>query len=863
MKRFLLLTVSLTSFLATQAQPWSPEKVGSRKLEDIIAAQTATRKANDDKGEVLNGGKVRKEGKHYHFDRWVWHWQSHLDENGELASPVRNFEAWQRYQQSQRALPKAKTTNMSQWSFIGPSSSPGGYNGIGRINDVGFHPTDSNIFIVATAGGGAWRTVNGGQTWTCLTDHLPVLGTSDIDYNPLNPNTIFLCTGDKDASDTYSIGVLKSTDGGITWNTTGIQFKRSDLRLTNSLVINPLDTNSLTLATSVGIHKSHDGGQTWTQVANGHFKELLYNPADTNYMYAARSSSGAIWRSTNGGASWQQIIAIPNSSRVSIAATPADPTVVKAVFADASDGGLLGIYSSTDTGASFTKIFGDANDCGSNILSGSAILNANSCSGQGWYDLAIAISPLNPNHVYVGGINTYRSLDGGTNWSILNQWVMSSSLPGVKVVHADKHKLSFNPLMPDVLFECNDGGIYKSYGPNLWYDLSNGLQITQFYRIAGSDLASFVIAGSQDNGTKRVTFTGGSNELTGGDGMDCQIDYNDPNVFYTSSQYGNFRRTRNNGGNFTNISNNIPGDPTGAWVTPLILHPQDPSFLLVGYQHVFFSQNQGDSWTDISPNFPTSANITRLSMTPQDANRIYALMNAQVRYTRDFGNNWSILPLGYSGSITDILADPTDTTKLYVTFGGYGATKVAQYQFGTGWSKLQDSLPDVPVQCIAFDTANGTMYVGTDIGVFYRDPSMTSWAAYNSGLPAIEVTDISINYATNELWAATYGRGVWKSPKHTSATGVANLPLALNVITISPNPSKGVFTVATDNSSLKDQPVNIRIISHTGAVVANTTGKFDGSGKMQIDGSQLAKGTYVVEIQTRGAVAARAKVVML
>src|SRR5690606_37859963 len=120
-----------------------------------------------------------------------------------------------------------------------------------------------------------------------------------------------------------------------------------------------------------------------------------------------------------------------------------------------------------------------------------------------------------------------------------------------------------------------------------------------------------------------------------------------------------------------------------------------------------------------------------------------------------------------------------------------------------------------------------TLYIGTDLGVFYKDPSMAHWEAFNNGLPVIEVTDLSINYATNELWAATYGRGVWKSPKHTTPAGVPSLPLALDVINVSPNPNKGQCTISTANNKLVNQKVSVRIISYSGTNILHVESKFD------------------------------------
>lgn len=861
MKKILLLSVAIACAQVLNAQSWAPQDK-PQKLEKIIAtyeqSNVSKQTEDEDENESFENGEPEKEGKHYHFDRWTWYWQNHLDENGYLASPAHTFEEWQKFSQKQQARKYFKTTNQAQWSFVGPLTTPGGYNGIGRINSIGFHPTDSNTFIVATAGGGAWRTTNGGLTWSSLTDNLPLLGVSDVDYNPLNPNTIYMCTGDRDASDTYSIGVLKSTDGGNTWNTTGLQYNRSDLKLTNCLVINPLDTNSLTLATSAGIMKSYDGGQTWTTKALGNYKQVVYNPADTNIIYA---TSSAITRSDDGGQTWHNVLIVLGSVRAAVAVTPAAPNIVKAVVAD-NNNGLAGIYTSSDTGKTFTKVYGF--DCTQNILNNSPSLNVNTCDGQGWYDLAIALSPIDSNKIYVGGVNTWESSNGGYNWNIVAQW--KASLPGIKVVHADKHFLSFHPLMPDVLFECNDGGIYKSYNPAsyLWTDLSNGLGITQFYRLATSDLASFVIAGAQDNGSKKVTFGGASDELTGGDGMDCQIDYSDPTTFYTSSQYGSFSRTNNNGASFTNIRNNIPGQPDGAWITPLVIDAQVSSIIYAGYKHIYISGNQGDTWADISPNLP-SVNINRLGVTVNDPNVVYAVQGNSIRYTMDQGTtNWGLVPSGFSGVISDLLVDPANKNHIWVTYSGFGARKVAEYTIGGTWAKFDDSLPNIPVQCITIDTFDRTMYIGTDIGVFYRTPTMTGWEPYTMDLPVIEVTDLSINYTTNEIWASTYGRGIWKSPKFQGVgTAINNVPLAFDVISIAPNPNKGEFSVITTNKALIDQTVNVRIVSFTGATALQTQGRFDASGRLPLNASNLARGTYIVEVTQNGSTLARTKMIVL
>lgn len=859
------------------AQPMQKREISSPvKLSELIEEYKRTSRPVSREEQEKDAKERNGEGRDYHFDRWVWYWQNHLDENGYLVSPVKTWQEWQAWKEKKSRATAKTTTNSSDWKFHGPSASGGGYEGIGRINTIAFHPTDSNTFIAGSAGGGAWRTTNGGMTWTSITDQLPVLGVSDIDYNPKNPDVLYLCTGDRDASDTYSIGVLKSTDGGATWNATGLVWSVNQFRLTTDLLINPVDTASLVLATSQGIYRSFNGGAAWTLVKSGSYRQLLYHPTDTAIVYATGSdgSGEQIFRSGDGGTTWAQVSNLTNVIRVKVAVTPADPLMVKAVAASNMNLGLEGIYSSSDAGLSFTPVLTDPS-CDNNILGHSPTLQPGNCGGQGWYDLCIAISPVDANRVFVGGVNTWQSTDGGSTWTILNQWY--NNLPGIKVVHADKHYMAFNPIQAFTLYECNDGGLYRTANPQsqLWTDLTNGMGITQFYRNAVSNNASFVLGGSQDNGTKGLEIgTGVALAVTGGDGMNCEIDPVDPEIFYGSTQYGNIRRFAPPGaGGDAVISDNIPGNPFGEWITPYLIHPANPSVLLAGYQEIYLSADRGDNWVSVAPSVGT-ASLYRLVAAGNDPtvstseSYIYALYNNNtLRYTTDAGSSWSSLS-GAGSSMTDIAVDPKDSTHIWATNGGYSAnTKVSERRLGEPfWTSRSTGLPNVPVLCIVIDSSNGTLYVGTDIGVFFRDTSMTQWEAYNTGLPSTEVTDLGINYTTNEIWASTYGRGMWYSPRHlpgTPPTSIGQSPLALDVIRISPNPSNGSFSVQTSQPGFIGQQVSMRLVDISGRTVWQEKGAFDGNGNLNVHAGSTARGTYFFEVISAKGAIARAKMILM
>lgn len=862
MKNLVLFSTFLLSTFTIQAQPWLQHSNQPQKLEDIIKAyqNTTSVQAGEDEEEMENGD-VRSEGKNYHFERWVWYWNQHLDENGYMVSPMKTVEEWNNYKATHNTLNKNTVTNESQWTFDGPSHSPGGGRGIGRIQVVDFHPTDINTFIVGTAGGGAWRTEDAGLTWTSLIDNLPILGVSDVDYNPLNPNTIYICTGDRDGNDNFSIGVYKSTDGGSTWNPTNLQYTMNAQKEVNSLLINPLDTNSLTLATGDGLYKSYDAGMSWQLKATGEYKDIKYCPGDTSIIYGAVNTGGSynIFRSADGGSTWTQVTLLSGSSRIALAVTPQNPAIVKAIASNSNPNyGLLGIFSSSDTGKTFTMVY-NPTSCNKNILANSPSPNNNSCDGQGWYDLCIAINPLDSNKLYAGGVNTYSSSNGGTSWQVVNQW--QGGAPGAQVVHADKHFLIFQPNNPSTIFECNDGGIYKSINGTLWTDLTNGLGITQFYRNSVADAANFVIGGAQDNGSKKLDFSGSSTELTGGDGMDCQIDYDNPSTFYTSSQYGSFSRTVNGGTNFSGITNSLP---QGNWTSPILIDPSTHTTIFVGLDHLYMSTNQGGSWTDLTPTL-SSTLINRIAKTPLDPNMIFIQYGTtNMRYSTDMGTTWLAPSLGYSGAISDIKFDPFDKNRIWVTYSGYTTAKVTTYKIGSGWTAKNDSLPNIPIKCIVIDSSNGTKYIGTEIGVFYRDTTMTGWALYNNGLPTVQVTDLGINYATNEVWAATFGRGMWKSPRHIVVpNGISNIPYAIDVIAVAPNPNKGSFKILTSNQALIGQKVTVDLISFSGSKVLSVDGVFDASGKLSINANNIARGTYIVDVNKGNMIFARTKMIVL
>jgi photosystem II stability/assembly factor-like uncharacterized protein len=652
---------------------------------------------------------------------------------------------------------------------MGPSGSAGGYAGVGRINCVEFHPTNNNHYWIGAPAGGLWVTTNNGSSWTCLTDFNNVLGISDIVVPPdfATSNTIYIATGDKNGQDNYSVGVLKSTDGGLTWNPTGLSYTINQLRLVFRLLMDPNDSQTIIAATSSGVFKTTDGGATWnTQLSGFNFVDLEYKPGDFNTLYGS-TGGGAVHYSTNGGQNWNSGLTT-GASRTEITVSPAQPNWVYAVVS-ASNNGLFGVYKSTDSGQTFTRVFNGATS-GNNLL---GWYNGGDSGGQGWYDLAIAVSPTDANTLLVGGVNTWRSTNGGTSWSLVNHWYGGYSKPAV---HADKHMLRYRS--NGDLFELNDGGIYISANNGTsWTDKTNGLVISQMYKLSNSVAdPGEVITGLQDNGTKLIRNSSWS-DVKGGDGMECLIDYSNPLIQYGSYVYGQISKTTNRWGSSTEIQPAAAGE--GAWVTPYIIDPVEPATLYAGYADVWKTTNRGSSWTKIST-MNTSAKLRSMAIAPSNTQVIYVADNGTIWKTVNGGTNWTVItgsiPSG-SANITSIAVKATDPQTVWVSLSGYNQHGVYQTtNGGTSWSNISSGLPQIPMYSVVQNkqiSAENQLYVGSELGVYFKKGT-DDWILYNTNLPNVKIGELEIFYTTNpaesKLRAATYGRGLWQSPVFYSMT---------------------------------------------------------------------------------------------
>ena len=664
--------------------------------------------------------------------------------------------------------------DLGQWKPLGPFNGPS-LGGIGRVNRITFDPQNNNIIWIATPAGGLWKSTDGGQSWTTNTDKLTNLGISDIVIHPTNSNIMYIGTGDRDGGDTYSFGVLKSIDGGNTWAPSGLTHVLTQQARINDLYMHPTNPDTLIACTNGGMFRTTDAGVTWTTIKNGGYNEIVQKPGNPNVLYVSTrgGTSNRIYKSTDNGQTWTMLSSsvLPGSSRrIELAVTDADSNYVYALYGNTSNG-FGGLYRSTNDGASWTTQATSPNLLGWQT-------SGNDAGGQAWYDLALAVSPDDKDEIYVGGVNIWKSGNGGVSWSLAAHWYGGGGAP---YVHADIHDLEFKPNSNE-LFAGTDGGVYRDK-PNQhsWDALNNGLNITQYYKFSNSlSDTTHIVAGAQDNGTHYLR-NSGWDDIYGGDGMDCAIDTKNPNTVYVSVYYGDFDKSTNGGYSY-GASFNLPPSGTGNWVTPFLMDPNHPDTLYAGFSSIWRSFNGGASFTSLNSS-TGGGNVDVLAIAPENSNVIFA-GNAHRSYiSTNYGTSWSQMNHGGGRSVSGIAAAHDNPDHIIVTKSGYTATdKVYEStDGGSTFTNISNGLPNVPVNCVVIEnnSIHGT-YIGTDIGVFYKDDNNPAWSSFNYNLPNVIVTELEINYINNKLRSATYGRGVWESPLYgdlVPPTAVAQLPM--------------------------------------------------------------------------------------
>lgn len=466
MRQILILLTGLVSSLQASTQTYR-EMMNNPEAYNFYDLQAAAEAHFDVVGRGQGSGYKQ-------YMRWAIFNEPRAYPNGKIENwNYKNIEAYREYVQSDcfRNLPAEKTHN-GYWIELEPTNwtnQNSNAAGIGRINVLAFHPTNTSLMWAGAPLGGLWRTDDAGATWTPLTDGMPNSGVSGIAVDPNNTNIIYILTGDGDGRDARSTGVLKTIDGGVTWKTTGLNLTVTNYSMvpeTNlpgyairgyKLSIDPSSTNILFAATTSGLHRTTDGGNTWTTVSTGNFRNVIFRPGDSSVIYA--TTTGSFQRSTDGGTTWTTITSgLPTSSwsRCAIGVTAANPQMVYLLYGCPDGVGFRGLYRSTNGGTDFTVRSNTPN-----IFSGTQ--DGSGTEHQAWFDIAIAVSPTDANLVYMGGINMWRSTNGGIGWGVMTEW-RADIAPVGKYVHSDIHFLGFRTSTS--LWVGCDGGVFRTNNPS-------------------------------------------------------------------------------------------------------------------------------------------------------------------------------------------------------------------------------------------------------------------------------------------------------------------------------------------------------------------------------------------------------------
>lgn len=747
MKKILLLLLAL-SFSITFAQfnqdaPWMKDlNVEQRRNSNPVTFQEIVNAFNsywETRDPNVKGSGFKP------FKRWENYWQNFVNDDGVLPTGEDLWNTWQDFQAGNQ---NRRVVDESDWQPIGPftHTNTGSWSsGQGRVNSIIVDPNNPDTYYSGAPAGGLWKSTDAGATWITTTDALPQIGVSGIaiDYN--NSNIIYIATGDDDGNDSSCVGVMKSTDGGMTWDITGLSTVNTPGSM-NDIYIHPTDSDILWVATSDGVYKTTNAGTSWSN-SNGtnnlNVKDIKIHPTNSNIIYAV--TSNRFYKSTDGGDNFNIIIGhgLPTgANRMVIDVTPDNPDVVYLLSANNS-WRFQGLYKSTNQGADFT------------VVASQTSVGDIFESTQAWYDMAMAVSDVNEDEVYVGVLNVWKTSNSGQSFQKINNW----NAPFTSTyTHADIHLLRY---FNGNLFVGSDGGFYKSTDSAANFtDLTAGMQISQFYKIAvAKQTSDKMVGGLQDNGGHAYSSNQWQNYY-GADGMDTAIDPNNSDAFYGFTQFGGSLNISTSAGGELSSQVGSPSGEQGNWVTPLIMNSE--SELYSGFSRLY--KLNGSSWEAVSSSFGT--NIDRLEIDDLNPDNIFVATNNTLRKSVNRGLSFSNVE-SFSSNITSIEVNTNDSNLVYVSTSGTSSGRVYKsIDGGNSFTDITGSLPNVTKNCVKHQNlhSQNPLFLATSLGVYRYDDASGDWELFNNNLPNVTVTDIEINIFDNIITASTYGRGIWQSP---------------------------------------------------------------------------------------------------
>ena len=697
-----------------------------------------------------------------------WFYEMRKDDKGNYSESRR----WEAYLEMRKnTLNKSGYAPIANWQSLGPNTAD---SLTGRMISHAFDPTDNNIIWAGSANGGLWKSTNAGDSWESVGNDIPTLEISEVTINPNNGDEILVGTG-VDRFQTFTlrpgIGVLKSTDRGLTWNLTSFSYNLGQSVGVSKIIWHPTDQQLVYMAASNGFWISTDGGESWSIKRTGRVSDIEINSDEPNIIYAAFRQEG-IFKSTDGGGSWNNLTnGLPSGSVVgltSLTICDSQPDILYTSISNNNTWALEGFYKTVNGGQEWTKLTNAPNvTCQPN--------NSTSCIG--WFVNKCEVSPVNPDLVFLGGVQMWRSSDGGANWTWHDYFSNGTGYNNAGLVYVDQWDIGFDNVDPNTVYLFNDGGIQKSTNGGLWWEKKNSNLITaQIYRIASalSD-TTILLGGFQDHGLQVLDNKNGNltwNRWSLNDGTQVIIHPTNSSIFYGSFFFGAHYKNNSAGKNWLVTTQPIQNgiNESGKQFAPLVMDVQDPNTLYTASVSKIYKTINGGSFWHAAANIP---NVYTIAVDQMNNKIVYAHSYTSSSWSiwrsDDAGTNWkgithSSIP---TWRVVDLEADPSNEGVVYAVrnsaFPNSDHVKRST-DYGETWTDITNNLPDITCNAIAISAHNPEhLYLATDLGVFVSTNNGSEWNEFNDGLPLTYVSDIHYHPVDRTLRISTIGRGVYKT----------------------------------------------------------------------------------------------------
>ena len=728
----------------------------------------------------------------------------------------------------------------SPWTERGPN------NVAGRVLAMLFDPADAtgNTVFAGTADGGLWKISNattGTYTWTNVSSGLSNLAVTALaaDVSTV-PATIYAGTGEGfyNADAVRGGGVFKSTDGGATWAVLPATVSNLDFLRIQKIVVQPVTHDVYAATRNGGVYRSKDRGATWAQVLNTTTTQASTSTRAADIELAADNTifvtmglfaTDGIYRSATGDVgSWTKLNTLAGSGlpttgyfRIELACAPSDANRLFAIFENSTTDGLLDIYRSLDKGNTWTAM---PKPGGSTF---------DYTSGQAWYAQAAAVSPTDPDVLYVGGLDIYRTTNASAatpTWTKKSAWNVATT--ATTYVHADHHVFLFLPGSGTQAISASDGGLAytatAAAATTTFAQRNTNFNVTQFYAVAMHPTNyNYFLAGAQDNGTHQFTAAGvnATAEVTGGDGGYCAIDQTAPANQISSYVYNQYFRTTDNWATQTQF---FLDGTTGQFINPWdydsnlnVLYAGNTTNTYLAWLNPLTASNVNTARNNTNaPTLPAnSGDVSFVGIAPLTAKRIY--LGTQASAATDGGvvlmvdnanaatpTITKIFPGTVNTAVSCVAVDPANEAHLLVTLSNYGVVSVYESTNATAatptWTSVEGNLPDMPVRWALFDPrGTSRALLATEMGVYSTDKlngASTVWKPTINGPLNLRVDMLRYRAGDKTVAAATHGRGLF-----TSAMFALPLPVTLTSLSAARQASGAVvrWQTASEQHSLR------------------------------------------------------------